>query len=381
MVCRKLRPLAGCLALWAFTVTVEIRADDLVQRLERAAPGDVLALPPGLVTSPLSLAHALTLRGHDPQVCIVDVTSNQPALTITAREPVVVEGLTIRWQLATSDRSETPPTALFVKDSTVTLRRCHLIASGNHKRSPSAILATGFSNLVLEECRFEGFEFSIGIERGAEATISDCVVSNPGHCGISVYAGSKMEVARTIVTGSEFHGIRSTGGTLDVHDCLIIENANRGVYLGNKSAHGRINNNVILGNGTGISGFARSNVTIEHNVIAGSSYAGVDARDTCLLKVRHNIFTDNTRGFVLFTEAGRNAVQLGSNSFWENQSNVENLAGTVDLVLADPAFAHADEGDFTTALSQRTPEGYGLTDPAPIQQLWKSWTDLARAPE
>jgi hypothetical protein len=39
-------------------------------------------------------------------------------------------------------------------------------------------------------------------------------------------------------------------------DNLIINNANRGVYLGNKSARGTIANNVIIDNGTGIGGIA-----------------------------------------------------------------------------------------------------------------------------
>jgi parallel beta-helix repeat protein len=45
-------------------------------------------------------------------------------------------------------------------------------------------------------------------------------------------------------------------GTLNMTDNLIINNANRGVYLGNKSARGTIANNVIIDNGTGIGGIA-----------------------------------------------------------------------------------------------------------------------------
>ena len=83
--------------------------------------------------------------------------------------------------------------------------------------------------------------------------ISDCLILNPGHCGITVYSGSTIDVARNIITGSRYHGVRSTGGTLNMHDNLIIRNKNRGIYLGNKSASGHVSNNVILGNGTGIS--------------------------------------------------------------------------------------------------------------------------------
>jgi nitrous oxidase accessory protein NosD len=199
------------------------------------------------------------------------------------------------------------------------------------------------------------------------------VVVNPGHCGISVFSGSKLEVARCIVTGSEFHGVRSTGGTLIAHDNLIVKNKNRGVYLGNKSAHGKLSNNVIAENGTGISAFAGSDVAIENNVIVGNSYAGLDSRDTCPIAVKDNVFANNTRGFVLFAESGKNEVSLGRNDFWKNETTVENIDLPEDSLQVDPRFVAAKEGDFSTGAAELTAGGLGLTDAGAISELWKKW--------
>lgn len=95
------------------------------------------------------------------------------------------------------------------------------------------------------------------------------------------------------------------------HDNLIIKNKNRGVYPGNKSTSGRVNNNVILGNGTGISAFAQTDVTIENNLILNSSYAGLGTHDSCPLTVRNNVFQENSWGIAIFEESGTNRVTLG----------------------------------------------------------------------
>ena len=199
---------------------------------------------------------------------------------------------------------------------------------------------------------------------------------NPGHCGITVAAGSKLDVGRNIVTGSKFHALRCTGGTLLAHDNLIIKNQNRGIYLGNKSASGRISNNVISECGTGISGFAQSEVAIEHNVILDCGYAGLDARDSCRLTVRDNIFSGNPRGILLVKESGKNRLAVGRNTYWNNPTPTENLETPGDSILADPQFVAPQAGDFTARAEEVVSMEQGLSDPAAIQVLWSKWEQL-----
>ncbi|MHC4567122.1 MAG: right-handed parallel beta-helix repeat-containing protein, partial [Planctomycetota bacterium] len=182
-----------------------------------------------------------------------------------------------------------------------------------------------------------------------------------------------MEVARTIVTGSGYHAIRNTGGTLLAHDNLIINNKNRGFYLGNKSGGGRINNNVILGNGSGVSGFAASAQTIENNIMIGNDYCGLDARDTCRLIVRNNILQDNTRGIALHEQTGRNHVDFGRNTFWQNDTNAENIDLPAGSIVAVPGFVDPDNGDFTPQAEELKANNQGLTDPAVFTLLWEKW--------
>lgn len=348
---------------------------DVQQLIEAAKPGDVVQLPRGIYTEPVEINKPLTLRGDDSGACIFEVTSNSPALSISAQKNVKLESLTIKWQLATS---EGRASALQVTDSNITMRNCRLYALGSFKRSPVALQATGFSNVKVEDCWFEGFEFTLSFQGGSEGRVVDSVVKNPGHCGISVFDGSSLQVTRCIVTGSEYHGIRSTGGKLVLKDNLIIENANRGVYLGNKSAQGSIVNNVLLGNGSGISAFAQSKVTIANNVFLNSGYAGLDTRDTCRLTIRGNIFQNNPRGFVAYAEAGRNQFKFGKNAFWANESDTENFDKPQNSISVDPQFKAPTQGDYTVQSDELSSARMGLMHPEAIQELWKKWQAIAR---
>jgi len=254
--------------------------------------------------------------------------------------------VTIKWQLATSDRAEYP-FALAVNDTKAVVENCRFLSPDNTKRSPVAINSSGFSELTVDTCRFEGFEFTVCFGQGTKGTIRNSLVMDSGHQGISLYSGATAEIVGNVVTGSKYHAVRSTGGTLNMTGNLIINNANRGIYLGNKSARGSITNNVIIGNGTGISGFAQSKVKIENNIIADSSYAGIGMRDSCSLSIRDNIFKGNERGWIMFKELGRNGNATYRNTFWRNKVDTENLDKTADSIVADPAFVDPDNGDFS----------------------------------
>ncbi|HLA85326.1 MAG TPA: M56 family metallopeptidase [Thermoguttaceae bacterium] len=352
-------------------------AADLQKMIDDAKPGDVVVVPEGTYDKPITIGKSITLKGENVERCILDVTADEPAVMITSKKPATIESLTIRWQRATSDRPASPSCTLAAKDAKATVRDCRVIASGNAARCPAAVSCDGFSDVYLVDCRFEGFEFCINYAGGAEGKITDCVVLRPGHCGITVYDGSKIEISKTIVAGSRFHGIRSTGGRILAHDNLIVENKNRGIYLGNRPASGVIRGNVILGNATGISVFPGTDVMIANNVLAQSDYAGIDSRDACPITVKGNVFLDNSKGFILFPEAGRNRVKLQKNTFWGNKANTEKIEPGRGSLVKDPKFKDPDHGDFTPQADAVVNAKQGLADPEALASLWKKWKAIS----
>jgi hypothetical protein len=343
--------------------------------IDRAMPGGEVVVPAGTWTEPLRVNKALKLRGASTDTTILDVTADQPAVQISGREPVLVEAMTVRWQRATSNRSLEAPAAVRLHDASLTLRSVRVEAPGVAARCPSALHAQGFSEVRIEQCHFKGFEFTLQFGEGAKGVVADSVIWKPGHAGVTAGPRSAVEVLRCVIAGSAFHGVRCTGGELKATDNLVIANKNRGFYLGNKSATGVIRNNVIQDNGTGISGFAESDVEVAHNVIVQSSYAALDARDTCRLRVYNNALLDNARGLVLFKEAGANKNQVLTNLSWGNKVELENFDPSPPLIRVNPAWKDAANGDF----SPTNPEaltGHGLQEPARFKPLWAKWTSL-----
>ena len=351
-------------------------AVDLQALVRAAAPGAVVTVPAGVHQGPVTIDKPLTLKGADPEHCIIELTADQPAVSINStksKRPVVLDALTIRWQLATSGRHEVPACALSIVDSKANVRDCRIAALGNASRCPAGVLCSGFSEVTLENCRFDGFDFTVNFTGGAEGSIVDSVILNPGHCGATVFAGSTMEIARSIVTGSQYHGLRSTGGKLLAHDNLIVRNKNRGIYLGNKSATGRVSNNAVVGNATGLSAFARSNVVIVNNVFLDSTFAGVDTRDSCPIQVRNNIFQGNARGFVVFSESGRNAFRLGRNTFADNQADTENVERPSIALVENAKFKAPEAGRLHSASRRIDGEQAGpcrpSSDPSAVAEM------------
>jgi parallel beta-helix repeat protein len=382
----------------------------LQRMIDSAKAEATVIVPKGVYTEPVTITKPLVVKGESRSDCIFEITANEPAILVDTKGKgkVIIEAVTVKWQLATSDRCEYP-FALAVKDSKVEVNDCYFQPLGNFKRSPVAIYSRGSSELNINTCRFEGFEYTVCFGEGTKGSIRNSLVMDSGHQGISLYAGATAEIIGNVVTGSRYHAVRSTGGTFNMTDNLIINNANRGVYLGNKSARGKIANNVIIGNGTGISGFARSNVKVENNVIAHSSYAGIGMRDSCSLSIRDNIFEGNERGWILFKETGENSNSVYKNVFWNNKIETENLDKTSDSIsvtvkreapqsgnniitgigvytgatnsgtsgIADTGFADTDNGDFSLKPGPALQQKQGLTNPEVFRMLWKRWKNRA----
>lgn len=347
----------------------------LQQMIDAARAGGVVTIPAGTYTEPIKIGKALTIKGESRDDCVFEVTANEPAILIDTkgRGKVTVEDVTIRWQLTTSDKNIEYPFAVGVKDTRAEIKGCRFEPLGNFRRSPEAVRALGFSNMTLERCRFEGFEYVVCYGEGTEGLMQDCLIMDCGHQGVILYSGAKVKVLRNVITASGYHAVRSTGGELDMRDNLIIGNKNRGVYLGNKSAKGTITNNAIIRNTEGISGFAQSDVRIENNVIADSSYAGIGMRSSCSLTIRDNIFVGNDRGWIMSEDGGKGGNTCLRNTFWKNKVDAENFAKTGNSILADPVFADPEKGDFSLEAGPAKEKKQGLTEPEIFKKLWKQW--------
>lgn len=345
----------------------------LQQLIDSARPGATITIPKGVYTEPIEITKSLTLKGQSRNDCIFEVTADKPAIFIDTKGTVIIEDLTIKWQLATSDKKIEYPFAVAVKDTEAEVKNCSFIPLGNFKRCPTAIQAVGFSQLSINTCRFQGYEYTICYGNGAQGTVSDSLIADSGHQGISLYEGATVHIERNVVTGSAYHAVRSTGGTLFMKDNLIINNANRGVYLGNKSAKGTISNNIITGNETAIGGFAQSKVNIENNLILDSGYAGIGMEKSCSLVIRDNIFVNNERGWIMFDRGGNGANTCYRNTFWKNKVDAENFEKTADSITAEPRFVDPDNGDFSLKADPALEYKQGLTNPQVFKALWKIW--------
>lgn len=348
---------------------------NLQTMINAAKPGSTVLVPEGVYTEPVTVTKPLTLKGQSKVGCIFEVTKNAPAISVDTRGKgrVKIENLTIKWQLATSDKDIKAPFAMVVKDTKVKVENCSFIPLGNFKRSPMAVRAIGFSNVDVNSCRFDGFGYPVFYNEGTDGTVRNSLIANCQSQGITIFRGAVVNIIGNIITGSKKHAVRNTGGTLRMKDNLIINNANRGVYLGNKSAKGTISNNIIMGNGTGISGFARSKVLIENNIIADSSYAGIGFRNSCSLRIRNNIFKGNQRGWSMFEEGDLNNNSCQRNTFWKNKVDAENFQKTGNSILADPGFIDAANGDFSLKPGSALEHKQGLTNPEILKRLWKQW--------
>lgn len=345
--------------------------------VDATKPGGTIHIPPGRYEGTISIDKPLILKGADRDTCILEATADHPLIFAGPKSDVTIESLTLKSQLKTSERTDPPGCTLVAQDSLVRATNCVFSALGDAKRSPSAMLSTGFSQVDLQGCRFEGYEYAIEYANGAKGSVRDCSVLNPGHCGITVGNGCEVEIVGNIVAGSRYHGVRCTGGNLIVKDNVIIDNRNRGIYLGNKSARGEVSNNVIVRNGAGISAFGSTDVEIANNIILRNEAAGIDTRGSCEIKVENNILAGNKSGFVVY-EGGNNRFKIGKNTFWENgqASNDFKLPGST--IEEHPQFKDPDQGNFAVGNSNVASAKQGLLDPAPLAALWGKYKEIVK---
>ncbi len=355
------------------------KTDTTIQELVDATKtGGTIYIPAGKYEGTVVLNKNMTLKGADRETCILEATSDKPLIHVPKKQTVEIETLTLKSQRETSERTDPPGCTVLAQDATVTVRDCNLVALGGSKRAPLSVFIQGFSKVQLLDCHFKGFEYPILYGEGSEGMVKGCIVQNPGHCGIMSHSNTEVTIEGNIVTGSAYHGVRSTGGTIHVKDNLIVANRNRGIYLGNKTTHGEISNNAIIENGTGISAFASADVEIGNNVILGNGFSGIDTRTYGKIQVKNNIIADNEKtGFAVF-EAGSNKFKVGKNTFWNNGTPSTDFDLPSSTLEADPQFADPDSGNFSVGNSKVKSAKHGLTNPDAISTLWKKYEELTK---
>lgn len=376
MIRAVVRPLAEKTSTLVTSTLTEVQAPGLQGMIDAAQPGSTLEIPPGTYEQPVTISKSLILKGTDREKCIIKVTANEPAIMIdtAGKGKVIVENLTIQWQLATSDQAEFP-FAVAVKDTQATVQNCTFIPMGNFERSPVGIRSAGFSKMNVQDCDFTGFDYVVCFGEGTTGTMSGCFIKNCGHQGVILYSGAEAEVSQNIITGSGYHAVRTTGGKLDMHDNLIVNNKNRGVYLGNKSGSGRIVNNLLIGNATGIDGMSACRFAVENNVILKSTYAAISARPYAMLMIRGNVFSGNLRGIIVHQEEGKSdpvQSKIGPNVFWKNQTDLENCE-CPEALAQEPDFIEPGTGNFS--LADPAFENMGLKNPKAIYNLWQKYVE------
>ncbi|MFA6172574.1 MAG: right-handed parallel beta-helix repeat-containing protein [Kiritimatiellales bacterium] len=365
--------LAAVSILAATNILAEVTPADfhLQEAIDSASPGDTIIVPPGTYTQPVIIRQKITLDGRGVTFKVV---ANQPAIQIDTSRPVSLKNLEIQYQSKSKPQKGEFPYAVYTSGGDLLIEDCIFKGSGNSETTPCAVLATEKSVLRLKSSRFDGFDYTIQLWNGSEGTVENCLIINPGHCGITVGENSSATLKQNIVSGSLYHGIRCTGGKIIADSNLVIGNKNRGFYIGNKSAVGTLSNNLIIDNGVGIDVFANSKLNIANNLILRSSYAGLSLIDTASLTVENNVIVNNERGLVGFSaEKGRDpSINLrGENLIYGNTVQAEKIKLSSKTIESDPQFADAGSGLFATSASDA--KGMGLSDPTDMQVLWKKW--------
>ncbi len=360
------------------------KAAPLQGEIDKAQSGGVVIVPPGKHEGPLEITKPLTLRGEDARTCTIELLGNEPTITIRGTKDVVLENLTVRWSQKSTDARLEAPAAIYVRDSDAVIRGCRLEPIERPQTTPYAIMAAGRTNVTFTEGRSTGFAYALIFLEGANGTVSNSILTDAGHSVVTMHANSHVKIIGNILGRCEYHAVRNTGGTMDMIDNLVIGDNRAGAYLGNKSAHGRIANNLFSQNRGAIWAYARSDVIIENNVFLAENGPGIGFHDSCNLIIRNNSFVNNAQGLTRYSKEGRPpgiGARTNGNHFWNNKEDFVDFDKETSALYGDPKFTNPSNGDFSPQkgsplLHDAGHPLAGLTDPEPIRALWATWAAL-----
>lgn len=302
----------------------------LQQQIDKASAGQTIRLAPGTYSGPITITKALTLRGEPGTTCAIELLADEPAIRIEQAQGVRLEDLTVRWSIKSPNARLADPAAVSIRDSSVTLQRCHLEPIDHPKQTPYGMLAAGRSQAAFLNGSTNGFAFTLMFIDGASGIVRDSKLCDAGHSAITLHPGSRVSIVHNMIAGSDFHGVRNTGGTMDMQDNLVVANQKAGAYLGNKSAHGTIANNTFERNGGGIWCYANSDVTVKGNVFHASQSEAIALQSTCKLLVANNSFTSNPVGIIQYrprqdTNTSSSGARLEANHYQGNTKDTVDI--------------------------------------------------------
>lgn len=376
--------IEGC-AMFAPPGPAVAAGQRLQAAIDRAEASAVVQVAPGQYSAPLTIAKPLTLRGSDRSKCIIELRSNEPAVHLRKARNIVIENLTVRYAIRSRKAGPKVPAGILVEDAEAIVRNCRIEALADPKKAPTAVFVKGRSNLRFEGGKCEGFNYTVVFAEGTTGEVADSEFHNAGHCGITLHRDARVKIARNAITGSAYHGVRSTGGYIELVNNVLASNRRSGAYLGNKNAHGTMRNNLFIGNAEGIASFYRSDVTVAHNLFIGAKYSGVGAWDSCPLAIRRNSFVDNTAAisrYVGKTRLSPVPLALAGNHYHGNGKDTVECEKSSNAKTGAPQFVDADHGNF--ALKPGSPllgvDGKpvaGLADAEAIRAVWARVWGLA----
>ncbi|MDF7808404.1 right-handed parallel beta-helix repeat-containing protein [Pontiellaceae bacterium B12219] len=166
---------------------------NIQEAIDSAKSGSVISIPAGTYRTPLSIKQGLTLSGEN---AVLEVESNQPAILIDSYKTVLLKGLTIKYKTENKPQKGDTPYAVLIRNGDVEIKDCTFDALGDGAASPGAVSAQDKPEVEISNCRFNGFEYTIQFWNGAEGDIEDCIIMNPGHCGITIGNESSAELSQ-----------------------------------------------------------------------------------------------------------------------------------------------------------------------------------------
>lgn len=364
---------------------------DLQRQIDQAAAGTIIDLAPGRLDGPVLIEKELTLRGAGSDQTIITYRGDQPAVMIRGARRVRLENLTVHWAPRSTDAKTEYPAAVAVRDADVVLQSVALRPLDRPHNTPYGLMAAGRADVQFVAGESRGFAYALIWQEGASGRVTDSDLRDAGHSVVTVHPGSEVEVARNLLADCGYHAVRVTGGTVDMHDNIVMGCKRAGAYLGNKDAHGRIYQNLFTGNLGEIWGYYGSDVTIDHNLFYRSKDSAIIFWNTCALVVRSNSFVANPaalRQYVQANDPAKLGVQLDGNHYWANQEPVQpgrkigaeggvderfRILNSANAIEGDPQFRGAASGDFTplpgSALLRDNQPAAGLSNPQAIANL------------
>ncbi len=355
----------------------------LQSRIDAAEAGATITLDAGIHDEPIVIGKSITLRGESADRTMVRMLHDGPAIRIGGAEDVRLENLSVHWGLKSTDAIPEESAAIYVRDSTVVLEGVHLEPYDRPESTPSGMIAVGRSDVTFRNGTAKGFAFTLLYTNGANGRVESSVLTDAGNSVVTLHEFSNVAIRGNVLGFCGYHAVRNTGGTMDMRDNLVANNVRAGAYLGNKSAHGTIANNVFTGSKGEIWGYSGSDVAIANNLFLGSGNAAVGMQDSCNLDIRGNSFVDNPTAVTVYPKGGSGAPTLAGNHYWGNETLFAGIGVDANAIEGNPEFTDPDAFDFTVGESSalRTAGGsVGLTDPAAIRSLLPLWKKTGRDP-